>query len=383
MGRATRLLWDQASDLVRGGTSTAAPAGADATPAAAANPTPALPLPVLWLLGKTGAGKSSLVYAITQSDAAEVGRGFAPCTRTAQAFDFPPGDAVLRFLDTRGLGETGYDPSEDLQAMEGRAHVALVLARLDDPVQGEVAKVLRQVARQQGRQRMPVIVLHSGADLPPDADALARVRSANQQALETAWGTSLPAVTLDLSSPATADLSELKDALVEVLPSVVQLMAQEDASTQEEVEFARQRNLVLRFAGSASAAGALPVPVLGVVSVPGVQLLMLKQLAQRYGVDWNARRLSELGAALGLGVLGGQGLSLAARELSKLVPLVGQSVAPMAGATWGFAGTYALGRAAAWWFYQLRTGTPVNDSELRQRFAQALKTAPRRGSPGS
>ena len=41
----------------------------------------------------------------------EIGNGFVPCTRTADAFDFPEGDPVLRFLDTRGLGESGYRPT--------------------------------------------------------------------------------------------------------------------------------------------------------------------------------------------------------------------------------------------------------------------------------
>lgn len=375
-GQGSRQLWDQAASWLRAGADTEE-AGLDAATA------PALQLPVLWLLGKTGAGKSSLVCAITRSDAAEVGRGFAPCTRTAQAFDFPLAEPVLRFLDTRGLGEVGYDPAEDLQALRGSAHVALVLARLDDPVQGAVAEALRQVARQQGRQRLPVIVLHSGADRPADASALARACNANQQQLEAAWGAPLPSVTLDLSDPARADLTGLQDALLEVLPSVVQFMAQETASNQEEAEFARQRNLVLRFAGSASAAGALPLPLVGAASVSGLQLAMLAKLAQRYGVDWNARRLYELGAALGVGVLGGQGLGLAARELGKWVPLVGQTAAPVAGATWGFAATYALGRAAAWWLHQLRAGAPVDDAELRERFSQALKTGLSRPAPGS
>ena len=36
-----------------------------------------LPIPVFWLLGKTQAGKTSLIRAITGSDAAEIGNGFS------------------------------------------------------------------------------------------------------------------------------------------------------------------------------------------------------------------------------------------------------------------------------------------------------------------
>ena len=35
-------------------------------------------LPTLWLLGKTGAGKSSFIQAVTGDSSVEVGNGFAP-----------------------------------------------------------------------------------------------------------------------------------------------------------------------------------------------------------------------------------------------------------------------------------------------------------------
>ena len=45
---------------------------------------------------------------------AEVGEGFEPCTRTAAFYDVPPEVPLLRFLDTRGLGEADYDPANDM-----------------------------------------------------------------------------------------------------------------------------------------------------------------------------------------------------------------------------------------------------------------------------
>ena len=65
---------------------------------------------VVWLLGKTGAGKTAIVAALTGDLRAEVGRGFEPCTWTASFYDVPPEAPLLRFLDTRGLGEASYDP---------------------------------------------------------------------------------------------------------------------------------------------------------------------------------------------------------------------------------------------------------------------------------
>ena len=76
--------------------------------------------PVVWLLGKTGAGKTAIVAALTGDPYAQVGEGFEPCTRTAGFYDVPSEVPLLRFLDTRGLGEVGYDPTKDIAWCEGR-----------------------------------------------------------------------------------------------------------------------------------------------------------------------------------------------------------------------------------------------------------------------
>ena len=42
------------------------------------------PLPVVWLIGKAQAGKTSIIRALTGSETAKIGNGFQPCTRTAR-----------------------------------------------------------------------------------------------------------------------------------------------------------------------------------------------------------------------------------------------------------------------------------------------------------
>jgi hypothetical protein len=56
--------------------------------------------PVVWLLGKTGAGKTAI--PLTGDPRAVIGEGFEPCTRTAAFYDVPAEAPLLRFLDTRG-----------------------------------------------------------------------------------------------------------------------------------------------------------------------------------------------------------------------------------------------------------------------------------------
>src|SRR5205814_7003009 len=82
------------------------------------------PVPVFWLFGKTQSGKTSIIKFLTGADEAEIGQGFQPCTRFSRRYNFPTNEApLLTFLDTRGVDEPGYDPSEDIQQFSASAHV--------------------------------------------------------------------------------------------------------------------------------------------------------------------------------------------------------------------------------------------------------------------
>ncbi|NKX28509.1 hypothetical protein HGE68_01255 [Rhodobacteraceae bacterium R_SAG6] len=328
-------------------------------------------IPVLCLLGKTGAGKSSLVQAITGKDAAEVGNGFASCTRTADAYDYPEGDPVLRFLDTRGLGEAGYRPDADLASNGDASQMVLVLTRLDDPVQGNVAEALAQVVRK--KPDLPVVVLHTAADKVPDPLERRRVQTANQSRFEKAVKRDLPWLELDMSVPSQADMSELKQILANTLPSVALLMDRRKASTAEEAAFLARRGTVLRYAGMATASGA--VPVVGATTTPALQLALVTALANSYGLPWDRDRLIAFVSALGTGVVGGALVGLLGRSLAGLIPVVGQTAVPVLNAGYGFASTYAVGRAAAYWMYHTKAGRTVDEQSLRDHYLAAFSRA--------
>lgn len=328
-------------------------------------------IPVLWLLGKTGAGKSSLVQAMTGKDAAEIGNGFVPCTRTANAFDFPQGDPVLRFLDTRGLGEAGYRPDADLASNGDASQMILLLSRLDDPVQGNVAEALAKVVRK--KPDLPVVVLHTAADKVPDPAERRRIRSANQSLFEKAVKRELPSLELDLSIPSKADLLGLKKALVTTLPSVALLMDRRKASDAEEAAFLACRGTILRYAGMATASGA--VPVVGAATAPALQLALVTALANSYGLPWDRDRLIAFISALGTGVVGGALIGILGRSIAGLIPVVGQTAVPVLTAGYGFASTYAVGRAAAYWMYHTRAGRTVDEQALRDRYLAAFSQA--------
>ena len=128
-----------------------------------------IPSPVFWLLGKTQSGKSSIIRALTGDSRAQIGDGMRPVTRTAYLYEFPDEESCLiQFLDTRGLGETDYDPAEDMSTFQGQAHVLVVVMKAMDHAQESVMTAVRTVLKKQ--PHWPVIVvqtcLHEGYPEP-------------------------------------------------------------------------------------------------------------------------------------------------------------------------------------------------------------------------
>ncbi|MCB1406459.1 MAG: GTPase domain-containing protein [Rhodobacteraceae bacterium] len=314
-------------------------------------------VPVLWLLGKTGAGKTSIIRALTGAGA--VGNGFAPGTREATVHDFPATEPAVRFLDTRGLGEAGHDPAEDLAAAQGLANAALGVMRYDDPVQAPVIAQLRTL-------KLPVLLVFTGADLLPDEGARERVRAHIRKEI----GRDLPFVSLSLPPEGVVTgVEALLDALDSFMPRATAALRR----AEEARHFLTLRPLVLRYAAMAGASDV--APVVGAAAVPAVQGALLQALARRHKVDLTPARLRLLASALGTGALVRLATSHVIRQGAKLVPVAGQTLGAAAAAGASFATTYALGRAASAWLYGTARGAPPDQKTLRGLYDQALRGA--------
>ena len=355
------------------------------------------PLPVLWLLGRAQAGKTSIVRALTGSDAAEIGNGFQPCTRTARFYDFPAEAPVARFLDTRGLGEVAYDPADDIHYCESRAHLVLGVMKATDIRQDAVFEVLRAVRRR--HPEWPVLIAQTGLHeayppggehilpypydrqpLPPQVPYdLARALRAQRERLGTLPG-SAPVrwVPLDLTlaedgwNPVNYGLETLWTAIGEISALGLQARLRGDAGVLDAYARAAHPHIV---GHALIAAGIGAFPVVDLVGVPAVQAKLLHGLATLYGQRWDGRMVSEFLGLLGVGVGAGYLARLLGREVVKFVPWWGQTVGAMWGATASGAVTYAIGKAAGYYFANLRRGGPMDPETIRCVYTEALATS--------
>lgn len=329
-------------------------------------------LPTLWLLGKTGAGKSSLIQALTGDSKIAIGNGFQPCTKTANVYDYPQDKTLLRFLDTRGLSEANYDAREDIAACEDRSHALLIVMRADDPEQSDVLKALRQI-RTSGKINN-YLVVHTGMLQIPDLIQRQQAIVHNQAQVDTVLDKKLSHLAVDFME-ADAERSgvlALKTALASLLPILAQLSDEQQHANQEEQNFERLKKEVLWYASAAAASDVLPA--VGLVAVPSIQGKMLHSLANQYGVEWNKKLLSEFAAALGASFGVNYATRLGLRQLAKLIPVYGQTIGAATAASISFATTYALGRAASTYLYHQTQGETVDQVELQTLYEDALNT---------
>ena len=358
--------------------------------------------PIVWMIGKVQSGKTSIVRTITHSSEAEIGSGFKACTSSARIFDFPADAPVLRFLDTRGLGEVAYNPAEDLHLAESRAQQVVVTMRAMDMAQDAVIAVVSAVRKR--HPTWPVVVaqtcLHEGYgphqthSLPyPFADAQSSqeefrascpdlwrcLRHQRTLMARLPGSAEVVFVPIDFTTPADAiapadyGLDALFDALVRVAPEAMRaaLMALPNVATEGNAHSAD--SIIIGHAMAAAGSDLVPVPGAGAIAVSAIQARLLQRLGQIHGVSWDRRTLAELAAALGSGVAARTLVGMGARQLAKLLPVYGQTIATATSAAMSFAVTFALGKAAS--HFLTRRARGLTAEGTAQAYQDALRQA--------
>ena len=366
------------------------------------------PAPVLWLFGKSQTGKSSLVRFLTGAADAEVGEGFRPCTKYSRQYDFPTPEApLLRFLDTRGLDEPGYDPSEDLAAFNNTAQVVIVTVKLLDHAQENSVRHLRALRKAQPSRPILLLVtclheaypltqhpkeypfvgdwrttwLHDGKPFISESDhpclAVDGPIRRSLLAQEEQFGELIDAIVpADLTRPEDGlevphfGGDELKAVIAGLLPRAYRqtLLMLDEAKTQLSDAFS-QRALphILSYCSMAATAGAVPVPFLDLLLLPAIQARMIFYLARLYGQPLSGTRFLELASSLGLGLV----MRQASREILKLIPYVGS----IAGGLVAGASTLALGKAFCYYYSAVHQGHVPQPEDLKKYYKEQFQVA--------
>jgi uncharacterized protein (DUF697 family) len=348
---------------------------------------PKLPVPVFWLFGRTQTGKTSLIKYLTGAERAAIGKGFEPCTRFSSRYQFPTAEAPLvTFLDTRGLDEPGYDPAEDLKQFDSEAHVVVVTVKAMDHALENVLTHLRTLRK--ANPARPVLLvftcLHeaypqqqhptpypfdgtAGAAVPED---LARSLAEQRRRFSGLYDRE---VAVDLT-PAEEGFAEpdyggeaLRAALLDLLPAALRqtlLTLKEAMSDLQDLYEQQATPYIVGYSTLAATAGAIPVPLVDLAVLSGIQSRMVYHLAKLYGQPMDAKRFLELAGTLGGSIAFRQGL----RELIKLVPYIGTVAGAVACSAVAGATTFALGKAACYYYSAVHRGHVPRPEELKHYF---------------
>jgi uncharacterized protein (DUF697 family) len=149
------------------------------------------------------------------------------------------------------------------------------------------------------------------------------------------------------------------------------VMDEQLADTSTEAEAMR---IVNGYMGWSAGAGLVPIPVMDLAAISGVQLKMIHSLTKFYGVPFSREAAKSVVAAL---IGGGGSLTLAApaSSLLKFVPLIGSVAGVLTQPALAAASTYALGKVFIQHFETGGNLLNFNAADLRQYYAEQFADA--------
>jgi len=359
-----------------------------------------LPTTEAWLVGKTQAGKSSIVRGLTGASAAIVGQGFQPHTQNTERYAYPSESLpLLIFTDTVGLGDVGRNTATiaaelqtELQKTTDRARVLILVVKATDFATDGLCQVARQL-----RQQFPevpcllaVTCLHElyPADAldhpsyPPEFPEVTRAIAA----METTFaGLYDRLVAIDFTieedgfTPLFYGLDVLETALADLLPAAEartmhQLLDREGSESLGALYRSAGRHYVASFATIAGIVAAVPLPFATMPVLTALQVSLVGLLGKLYGKELTPAQAGGLVST----IAGGFFAQAIGRELIKLVPVLGSAIA----ATWAVAYTWALGEAACVYFGELAGGKTPDPERIQAAMRDAFKSARQQFSRG-
>lgn len=115
------------------------------------------------------------------------------------------------------------------------------------------------------------------------------------------------------------------------------------------------------------AAGLLPIPLLDIGLLGGVQLRMVRKLAEHYEVDFSEQRANAI-----IGSLAGISLTLSTASFLKMIPGIGQALVGFSTLTLPPASTYAIGQVFIKHFESGGTFLTFDPDKAKQTYDEEL-----------
>lgn len=368
--------------------------------------------PAFALVGRRGAGKSSLVNALFGSRVAEVGHVKAQTGR-GKWFDHTSERGAIAVLDTRGIQE-GSTPSEEDLSKDAVQSILVELKRkvpdvivflvkateVDSAIDGDLQALERIYAEieREHRFRPPLVALATHCDVlepkdvrlyDPGLDALddlneklgrvsevehhleTKIKARHKLAPHLVWTRGLSAYMSfredgSLRGDQRWRVDELIGTLFKHLP---------DAGRGTFVRIARVRGLQEQLATDLTRSvavictgiAAMPIPVADLIPITTMQVTLVAAIAWLSGRPLDRRAAAEFVGAMGANV----GAAFVLRESARaLIKFVFPGAGGMVSGAIAFAGTMAIGAAARQYF--LRGGSV---EEARRAFAKAKEAA--------
>jgi uncharacterized protein (DUF697 family)/GTPase Era involved in 16S rRNA processing len=363
--------------------------------------------PRLVLVGRRGAGKSTLINAIFDQPLAGVGhveRG----TLEPHWYSYHSERGALEVLDTRGIGEAlrAGEPNAREAALASvlaecrKEHPDAILflvkakeiesrtdqdvddlARISDGLQRShgTRLALIGVANQCDELSPPGVQLHVPDSTDRYKAKLEAVRMVEHKlaervrlhpSLSEQMVVSLGVVAYKEWGPNAQVVDDLRwriDELVQYIFKELPVQAQVELARLSRVQTLQSqlaKKIVHATAAASAAVAALPLPVADIAPITALQLSMLTAIGYIGGRELTAKAAGELLAALGVNIGAGYVFREIARGLIKWVFPAGGSAVSTAIA---YAGTYGLGAAAIAYFIEGKSLAEAKDAYGRIR----------------
>jgi predicted GTPase len=341
--------------------------------------------PKIMIIGRRGAGKSSLINAIFQKEVAAVGSVLSQ-TPFGRWYSYKNEDDALDIMDTRGLGdatrpqESKFDASIDeikLELENKYPDVILFLAKakeVDSRIEEDIKNIkeIYEFIEQKHGYKIPLIAAITQVDeldpidvLPPydDEEKQDNIQVAVKRVEDIFAQNDIKLLkTLPISAYARFkgekmvsnrfwQIDKLVEYLIDNLPREAQLeLARISKITTVQKKLARV--IITSSAAICSGIAVVPIPLADIIPITITQIGMITGIGYVSGLQLDKNAAIKFLTAIGVDV----GVAVAFRELARaLVKFVFPGGGLVISAGIAFAGTWAIGEAAIAYFIEGKT----------------------------